>query len=179
MNKTKKKQIQVLPSDPTLRIEKPNLVMAPPRPQDEEDDPRLGPPDESTSCSDPPCQPPVDGGLRVLTIEETAALLNVSKNTVRNQISAGKLPAFSIGRCIRILYSDIDTLIRTARQSKVQGPKEKLCHFGNVMASGKSISKSRMAQGLDDQLERLIGKKHNKSMIKSKPPVGMSNTVEK
>lgn len=43
----------------------------------------------------------------VLTVAEVAALLHVSHETVRRWIRAGDLPAFHIGRTIRVRADDI------------------------------------------------------------------------
>jgi excisionase family DNA binding protein len=46
----------------------------------------------------------------ILTLEEAAELLKVSKATLRRWIKAGKIPTFQVGRFYRIRESDIDKL---------------------------------------------------------------------
>jgi excisionase family DNA binding protein len=46
-----------------------------------------------------------------LTVAETAAVLKLNQQTVRNWIDAGTLPAIRIGRRVRIRRADFDRLI--------------------------------------------------------------------
>lgn len=54
----------------------------------------------------------------LLTINETADVLNVSPRTVRREIDRGALPIVRIGRSIRIQPADIDALIAKGRSIK-------------------------------------------------------------
>ena len=45
------------------------------------------------------------------TVAEVASRLRLNEQTVRNWIDAGKLPAFRIGRRVRISRSDFDRLV--------------------------------------------------------------------
>jgi excisionase family DNA binding protein len=47
----------------------------------------------------------------LLTVGETAAILNVSSRTVRRLISSGAIPAISIRRSVRLRPQDIERLI--------------------------------------------------------------------
>lgn len=46
-----------------------------------------------------------------LTVAETAAVLKLNQQTVRNWIDAGKLPAVRVGRRVRIRRADFDRLL--------------------------------------------------------------------
>lgn len=48
----------------------------------------------------------------VLTIDEIAEYLRVSKTTVCRWCNSGKLPAFRIGRGWRVQYRDLELFIR-------------------------------------------------------------------
>lgn len=51
--------------------------------------------------------------MKLLTIEEAAERLKVSKRTIRRYISSGRLPATRVTRkTVRIKYADIDRLLR-------------------------------------------------------------------
>lgn len=54
----------------------------------------------------------------LLTINETADVLNVSPRTVRREIDSGALPIVRIGRSIRIDPADLDALIAKGRSVK-------------------------------------------------------------
>jgi excisionase family DNA binding protein len=47
----------------------------------------------------------------LLTVNETAAILNVSERTVRRLVAAGAIPVVSIGRSVRLRPRDINQLI--------------------------------------------------------------------
>ena len=51
-----------------------------------------------------------------LTVAEVAELLKLNQQTVRNWIDAGKLPAFRVGRRVRILRTDLDRILADGRQ---------------------------------------------------------------
>jgi excisionase family DNA binding protein len=46
-----------------------------------------------------------------LTVAEVAELLRLNQQTVRNWIDQGSLPAFRVGRRVRIKRSDLDRLL--------------------------------------------------------------------
>lgn len=48
-----------------------------------------------------------------LTVAEVAGRLRLNEQTVRNHIDAGKLPAFRIGRRVRISRSDLDRFVES------------------------------------------------------------------
>lgn len=47
----------------------------------------------------------------LLTIAETAKLLNVSVRTVRNMLADGRLEAVKVGSCTRLRRADVDALV--------------------------------------------------------------------
>ena len=51
-----------------------------------------------------------------LTVAEVAGLLKLNQQTVRNWIDAGTLPAFRVGRRVRILRADLDQILAKGRQ---------------------------------------------------------------
>jgi excisionase family DNA binding protein len=51
-----------------------------------------------------------------LTVAEVADLLKLNQQTVRNWIDAGTLPAFRVGRRVRILRADLDQILAKGRQ---------------------------------------------------------------
>jgi len=48
-----------------------------------------------------------------LTVAEVASLLRLNEQTVRNWIDDKKLPAFRIGRRVRVARSDLDDLVQS------------------------------------------------------------------
>jgi excisionase family DNA binding protein len=46
-----------------------------------------------------------------LTVAEIAAILKLNQQTVRNWIDQGSLPAFRVGRRVRIRRADFDALV--------------------------------------------------------------------
>lgn len=53
-----------------------------------------------------------DGIESRLSIEQAAQLYDVHPATVRRWIASGRLPAYRVGRLVRIKASDLDTLGR-------------------------------------------------------------------
>jgi excisionase family DNA binding protein len=60
---------------------------------------------------------PANGIPRLLTIEETADILNESTKTTRRRIKSGELPHVRMGRLIRILPDDLDRFIASRRRT--------------------------------------------------------------
>jgi len=56
-----------------------------------------------------------------LTVAEVAELLKLNQQTVRNWIDAGTLPAFRVGRRVRILRADLDQILARGRQGSAEG----------------------------------------------------------
>jgi excisionase family DNA binding protein len=48
-----------------------------------------------------------------LTVAEVAGRLRLNEQTVRNHIDAGKLPAFRIGRRVRVARSDLHRFVQS------------------------------------------------------------------
>jgi putative molybdopterin biosynthesis protein len=57
-----------------------------------------------------------------LTVAEIAAMLKVNQMTVRNWIDAGKLPAYHIGRRVRVGREDFEQFIERGRTGRVEPP---------------------------------------------------------
>lgn len=57
-----------------------------------------------------------------LTVAEVAELLKLNQQTVRNWIDAGSLPAFKVGRRVRILRADLDRILAQGRQGNPGAP---------------------------------------------------------
>jgi excisionase family DNA binding protein len=57
-----------------------------------------------------------------LTVAEVAELLKLNQQTVRNWIDAGTLPAFRVGRRVRILRADLDQILAQGRQGHLGAP---------------------------------------------------------
>ena len=68
----------------------------------------------------------------IMTVEEVAAYLKVSKNTIRRWCVKGKLPAFKIEREWRIYREDLERVIRQSSygQDKVQVPSPAIAGAG-------------------------------------------------
>ncbi len=60
---------------------------------------------------DPGVQP-----RRLLTIKETAALLNTSTGTIRRLVSAGKVPVVRLSRRVLLDTGDLDILISASKE---------------------------------------------------------------
>jgi excisionase family DNA binding protein len=54
----------------------------------------------------------------LMTVAQVAELLRVNKQTVRNWIIAGALPAMHIGRRVRIKTADLDRILATAASKR-------------------------------------------------------------
>lgn len=52
---------------------------------------------------------------RLLTVEEVAEVLNVSKGTVYNLFQAGALPGLKLGRSRRVSVEDLDAYLARLR----------------------------------------------------------------
>ena len=57
-----------------------------------------------------------------LTVADVAELLKLNQQTVRNWIDAGTLPAFRVGRRVRILRADLDQILARGRQGNAGTP---------------------------------------------------------
>lgn len=94
--------------------------------------------------------------MTALTVAEVAKALNVSPNTVRSQIKAGNIPAFFVGRCLRVWPHVLDSLGSRPHDSTRSAPKEeKQCLSGSETGYGISTSPLPAASELDVLLERL------------------------
>jgi excisionase family DNA binding protein len=59
-----------------------------------------------------------------LTVDEVAAALKVNHQTVRNWITAGKLPAVHIGRRVRVRKSDFEHVLVAGAPHFKPGPRK-------------------------------------------------------
>jgi excisionase family DNA binding protein len=70
--------------------------------------------------------PHLAGFPLLLTVDETAAVLNVSEMTVRRLIADGTLPAVRVSTVIRVRDDDLrDFLLRRARGGAAPGARER------------------------------------------------------
>ncbi len=60
-----------------------------------------------------------------LTVAEVAEILKLNPQTIRNWIDAGKLPAYRVGRRVRVGRLELETLIRDGRTSSAPTPPPK------------------------------------------------------
>lgn len=60
-------------------------------------------------------KPQIDSPLRLLTIKDVAAFLQVSDKTVRRLIDQDRLPAIKLGAQWRIRPQDLDLFLRERR----------------------------------------------------------------
>jgi excisionase family DNA binding protein len=76
-----------------------------------------------------------------LTVAEVAARLRLNDQTVRNWIDDGKLPAFRIGRRVRIARSDFDRFVdggyTEAAQTSDQAAKARAFWEGSEESVGE------------------------------------------
>ena len=55
-------------------------------------------------------------GRRLLDVNEAAAYLGVQPKTIRNWVSAARIPSVKLGRCLRFDVRDLDRLIDQGRR---------------------------------------------------------------
>jgi excisionase family DNA binding protein len=60
-----------------------------------------------------------------LTVAEVAALLKLNQQTVRNWIDQGSLPAFKVGRRVRIRRSDFERLLAESSLGAPGGSRDR------------------------------------------------------
>jgi excisionase family DNA binding protein len=58
------------------------------------------------------------GFREFLTVAEIAELLKMNPQSIRNWIDAGKLPAYRVGRRVRVSRADFDALINSGRTTR-------------------------------------------------------------
>src|SRR3546814_580974 len=98
----------------------------------------------------------------ILTVAESARLLKVHPNTVRNLIKAGTIRAAWVGRQGRCVEAELVAWIRSgypdaARTQPGASRKEAIWHSGNVHRNTMSSSQHRTERELDALLERPTG----------------------
>lgn len=57
----------------------------------------------------------------LLRVDEAAQLATVQPSTIRAWLTQGRLPRVKVGRCTRILRSDLQELIRAGRSENSRG----------------------------------------------------------
>ncbi|WP_332631339.1 helix-turn-helix transcriptional regulator [Halalkalibacter flavus] len=94
------------------------------------------------------------------TVEEVANLLKVSKLTVYDLIKKGKIPAFKVGRQMRISSEDIDLLIHRKNQklttdlsasSTFENRKQKTDYIRNILISGQDMVLDILGKHLENK----------------------------
>jgi excisionase family DNA binding protein len=70
-----------------------------------------------------------DTGPEFLTVAEVAARLRLNQQTIRNMIDDGRLPAYHIGRRVRIGRADFETLIGGAPGAAVRACPSSTSHY--------------------------------------------------
>ena len=108
-----------------------------------------------------------DALVRTLTLEEAASFLNIHKETLRQKVKAGEIPAAKIGKAYVFIESDLVDVIRSDYSSEWRAMQvtneheEKTtwpCTAEKKSALGGSISLSPV----DKEYERLLGQKIEK-----------------
>jgi excisionase family DNA binding protein len=80
-----------------------------------------------------------------LSVQEVALRLNVSEQTVRSEISSGRLPALKVGRVYRIAKTSIDSLAVT----RTQVAPARRRRSTKRAAQGKFSARARKATGYE------------------------------
>ena len=77
--------------------------------------------------------------MELLTVEETAAMLRVSKVTVRRFIADGRLPAVKVGRGVRVEKADAERVARPTTRNSRPVQRENLVPPGEPFTAGDSL----------------------------------------
>jgi excisionase family DNA binding protein len=80
---------------------------------------------------------------KALTVQEVAELLGVSDKHIYEMTADGTLPAFHVGRSVRLDPQDVADWLRMKRSPLSQGQDEK--------HSGKSTSRNQTGHGSDNK----------------------------
>jgi len=114
--------------------------------------------------------------MNAMKVDDVARALNISPTTVRNQIKAGNIPAFYVGRCLRIWPQYLDSIGARPHDPTRSAPKEEtLCLSGSETGYGISTSPLPAASELDVLLERLTAKPRRNTTTASKSSSGKSS----
>jgi excisionase family DNA binding protein len=96
--------------------------------------------------------PESDHDEAFLTVAEVAELLKLNQQTVRNWIDAGTMPAFRVGRRVRILRADLDQILARGRQGNPGAP----LHEGGPSAQdfwgGEPVGSAEVGPGVQEQM---------------------------
>src|SRR5579863_2823962 len=82
-----------------------------------------------------------------LTVAEVAELLKLNQQTVRNWIDAGTLPAFRVGRRVRILRADLDRILARGRQGNPGAPLPEPGPSADDFWSGEPVGSAEVDPG--------------------------------
>lgn len=69
------------------------------------------------------------GEMSLLSIEETALYLGVSKSLVYRLVSRGEIPHYEIASCKRIKLADLEAYLETRKKVELRLPKSNDQHF--------------------------------------------------
>lgn len=79
-----------------------------------------------------------------MTVDEVAAVLKVNQQTVRNWITAGKLPAVHIGRRVRIRRQDFERIANASSPLGPSPPGPKRTGKGQAFWEGRLITEGML-----------------------------------
>ena len=105
--------------------------------------------------------------LRILNLQEAAALLCVHKTTLSERAKAGLVPAAKVGRAWTFIEQDLVTFLR----------EQYSCHSTKTPAakSGGSASRSPATNGYENQLVKLLVQRRKESTTNAKQRSGKSH----
>src|SRR3954451_16694695 len=77
--------------------------------------------------------------MELLTVEETAAMLRVSKVTVRRFIADGRLPAVKVGRAVRVEKADAERVAQPTTINSQRRRRENSVPLGKPLTAVDSL----------------------------------------
>jgi excisionase family DNA binding protein len=83
-----------------------------------------------------------------LTVAEVAELLRLNQQTVRNWIDQGSLPAYRVGRRVRIKQSDLDRLLSEGYSSGARGGLAETGPSAEDFWGGEPVGVAEVAVGV-------------------------------
>ncbi|MBI4228783.1 MAG: helix-turn-helix domain-containing protein [Deltaproteobacteria bacterium] len=94
----------------------------------------------------------------LLTIDEVAKRLKISKATVRRHIREGKLRAYKIGRVVRISFDDLKRMIRPI--DELNKSKKSLDWLEGCLRLCREIKERHHSSLLEDSSETIRDLRH-------------------
>ncbi len=82
-----------------------------------------------------------------LTVAEVAELLKLNKQTVRNWIDRGSLPALKVGRRVRIRRSDLARVLGDSPRSAHASPRRHAGPDADAFWSGEHVGEAELPDG--------------------------------